>query len=73
MSGEKIKSIKRKFVDGIIVNTISYTEEPEPKLTPLELANELLKLTDKERLEVFSYFCTACGSDNRSCQCQNDE
>ena len=69
----KIKSIKRKFVNGVIINSISYIEPPELKPTPLELANELLKLSDEERMEVFGYFCTACGSDNKYCQCRNDE
>lgn len=33
----------------------------------------LLKLTDDERLLIFSKFCTSCGDHNPKCQCWNDE
>lgn len=30
-------------------------------------------LSDPQRLTVFHYFCTYCGSNNPYCQCWNDE
>jgi hypothetical protein len=36
----------------------------------LSLLNEL---TDRERLEVFSNFCTYCGCNDPKCQCWNDD
>lgn len=30
-------------------------------------------LTDEQRYEVMSNFCTHCGSKNPNCQCWNDE
>ena len=30
-------------------------------------------LTKDERMAVFSFFCTHCGSDDPRCQCWNDE
>jgi len=38
-----------------------------------EWVEELNKLTDKERLEIFKEFCCACGDANPNCQCRNDE
>jgi len=38
-----------------------------------ELLEELHDLTEAERLELFSEFCTHCGTDNPNCQCWNDE
>ena len=42
-----------------------------------ELKTELIKLTDDERLELFSDYCDSCGCYNqptaRPCQCWNDE
>lgn len=33
----------------------------------------LTKLTDDQRLELFSDYCRSCGSDNPKCNCSNDE
>lgn len=33
----------------------------------------LSKLSDEQRMELFGYYCKACGSDNPKCQCWNDE
>lgn len=33
----------------------------------------LAMLTEEERKEVFSRFCTECGSYDPECQCWNDE
>jgi hypothetical protein len=35
--------------------------------------DKLAQLTDEERLEVFTAFCTHCGSDDPDCQCWDDE
>lgn len=37
------------------------------------LVDELKKLSEEDRLEVFSHFCRFCGSDDPRCQCWNDE
>jgi len=34
--------------------------------------NHLMSLTEAERMDVFWYFCTHCGSDNPSCNCWDD-
>jgi len=33
----------------------------------------LLELTEEQRLQAFSLFCTNCGAADPSCQCWNDE
>jgi len=33
----------------------------------------LERLTDEERVRVFSEFCTACGSKNPKCNCMREE
>jgi hypothetical protein len=38
-----------------------------------ETLNILNKLSDEERLEVFSHFCKYCGCSNPYCQCSNDD
>lgn len=30
-------------------------------------------LTDEQRVELFSRYCRSCGSNDRGCQCWNDE
>ena len=42
-------------------------------MTPQEIYEALLKLSDQERMEVFSQFCCHCGSDESRCYCWNDE
>lgn len=39
----------------------------------MEAVNALLRLTKEQRVSVFRLFCTACGEDDPSCHCQNDE
>lgn len=38
-----------------------------------KLKDELDKLTDDERMELFSSYCRYCGSKDAGCQCWNDE
>ena len=38
-----------------------------------KLLEELNKLTDEERKEIFDNFCTDCGDENPLCQCTNDD
>lgn len=53
--------------------------EPEKMKNESEIQNVrdlievLRKLSDEERREIFSNFCTSCGSENPSCQCWRDE
>lgn len=40
----------------------------------IDRAEDLLaQLTEAERMEVFSRFCTECGAYDPECQCWNDE
>ena len=38
-----------------------------------QILSDLRMLRDKEREEIFSHFCTHCGSTDIGCQCWNDE
>lgn len=48
-------------------------------MTKEELLLELKKLTEEERLEIFSHFCMFCGNDldniqhNLGCMCMRDD
>ena len=37
------------------------------------LKSQLDALSDDERTDLFSYYCKACGSKDKNCQCWNDE
>ena len=37
------------------------------------IIEELNKLTDEERLEIFDHYCKECGKKNPRCQCWNDD
>jgi hypothetical protein len=39
----------------------------------LRIVDSLDRLTDKERMEIFSCYCCKCGMPNPKCQCWNDE
>lgn len=50
--------------------------EPSPAPPPpvyQKAIDELDKLTDAERAEVFNHYCRHCGSKDVHCQCRNDD
>ena len=65
---------EEKFIDGKLMFRTTPKGEWEHKTTSVALvANQLILMTDDERVELFSLFCTHCGSDDPRCQCWNDE
>lgn len=50
--------------------TVEIESEPKPIRDIIE---NLDKLTDDERLEIFNYYCKVCGNLDPSCACWNDE
>ena len=41
--------------------------------TKAVIVNLLMEFSENDRLDVFSHFCSSCGTDDPSCQCWNDE
>ena len=37
------------------------------------IVDELLAMSEDDRLEVFSHFCRHCGRNDKRCQCWNDD
>jgi hypothetical protein len=63
----------RALADG---REITYTEARDVihKARDRERILELLnRLTDEERLDIFTEYCRACGGKDPTCQCWNDE
>lgn len=65
---------EEKFIDGKLM----YRNTPEGDWhikhnAYAKVANRVYSLSDEERMEVFSLFCTHCGSDNPRCHCWNDK
>lgn len=67
-----------KIINGVLHTRQSYKQEyTEAKQMPggyADAIKELAALTDEQRLEVFSYFCTSCGiiQNEKRCSCWND-
>jgi hypothetical protein len=53
---------------------IVFEDSDEGRKASVEMIkNYLRRLTDEQRMEVFSNFCLHCGSVDPRCQCSNDE
>lgn len=54
---------------------VAEAKPPPPTDDPIpdDVFEALDSLTDEQRLNVFSRYCTHCGSRNPRCQCMNDE
>lgn len=66
------------YEEKIMYGALHYRTSPDGKWKlktgiKAQAVNTLMSLSQNERLEVFGYFCTKCGSDNPVCQCWNDE
>ncbi len=65
---------EEKFINGKLSFRNMPDGEWQLKTTSVALvANQLILMTEDERADLFSLFCTHCGSDDPSCQCWNDD
>lgn len=65
---------EEKFIMGILMCRTSPDGAWEPsKTSHTQAANDIYKLTEEERMQVFNLFCMYCGSADPFCTCWNDE
>ncbi len=63
--------------DMILMETEQLRRTDKKYQEPFDVINSLKlkldKLTDDQRLELFSYYCKSCGCDDPRCNCNRDE
>jgi hypothetical protein len=52
---------------------MNYDDSTEQEINIQNVVELLRELSPDDRLKVFRYFCTRCGSTDSYCQCWNDE
>ena len=65
---------EEKIIDGKLMFRTNLNSDFIPVESNVSrIVNLLLSENEDVRMEVFSYFCKYCGSDDPDCQCWNDE
>lgn len=65
---------EEKFIDGRLMYKIAPKGAWKPVLNSVGIvANQLLRMSEENRMKVFSLFCKHCGSSDKNCRCWNDE